>query len=209
MIQLEEEKWVEIFDQLADNDYVFIDDFISKSEQTEIVEFIRREREAGQFTAAGIGTLDTFTVDRSIRKDWIRWLNYEAEPAPVKVYLDNLKELLQLLNRYCYLSLSGYELHYAHYAAGSFYKRHLDQFKNHNNRMISVILYLNQNWQPEHGGMLRLYLKEGEKDVAPIGGRLLIFRSNILEHEVLMAHQDRYSITGWLLYQPPGLGFLT
>jgi SM-20-related protein len=57
---------------------------------------------------------------------------------------------------------------------------------------------LNKNWKPENGGELKLYLENGEElTIEPRAGTLVVFESH-MEHEVLMSHADRYSITGWL-----------
>jgi SM-20-related protein len=45
---------------------------------------------------------------------------------------------------------------------------------------------------------LRLFVREGESlDIAPLGGRLVLFLAADFEHEVLVADRDRYSIAGW------------
>ncbi|HMX26231.1 MAG TPA: 2OG-Fe(II) oxygenase, partial [Blastocatellia bacterium] len=62
---------------------------------------------------------------------------------------------------------------------------------------ISCTLYLNDNWQAEAGGQLRLYLPEGSVDVLPEAGTCALFRSDIFFHEVLPATKTRFSLTGW------------
>jgi SM-20-related protein len=99
------------------------------------------------------------------------------------------------------LSLKDVEVHMTVYPAGSFYKRHLDQFKQDDHRKLSVICYLNNDWKEEHGGQLRMYLNDRSIDVLPTAGRLVIFRSDQIEHEVLPATRPRLSITGWVLDQ--------
>ena len=49
---------------------------------------------------------------------------------------------------------------------------------------------------------------EAVLDVAPIAGRLVCFRADVMEHEVLTAHKTRYSLTGWMLNQYKELKFL-
>lgn len=39
---------------------------------------------------------------------------------------------------------------------GARYIRHVDN-SNRNGRKLTVILYLNDDWQPAHGGALRIY----------------------------------------------------
>jgi SM-20-related protein len=90
-------------------------------------------------------------------------------------------------------------VHRTIYPIGSFYKRHLDQFKKDDKRKLSVICYLNTDWKESEGGQLRIYLPNGSTDIFPLAGRLVCFRSDLLEHEVLPATRERLSLTGWLL----------
>jgi len=54
------------------------------------------------------------------------------------------------------------------------------------------------DWKEEDGGELRMYLVEGKQvDVQPKGGRLLIFLSGMVDHEVLPSHNHRVALTGW------------
>jgi SM-20-related protein len=46
-----------------------------------------------------------------------------------------------------------------------------------------------------------MYLSDRTKDFLPMAGRLVIFRSDEIEHEVLPATRERLSITGWILDQ--------
>ena len=59
------------------------------------------------------------------------------------------------------------------------------------------------------GGELRIF-RENNADliVEPLAGRAVIFKSNVIEHEVLVTNKSRYSLTGWLLYQPTSVGYL-
>ena len=64
-----------------------------------------------------------------------------------------------------------------------------------------MVCYLNEaNWPKENGGELSLYLANNEVlDVLPLPGRVVIFESQELEHEVkVVKAAERYSITGWL-----------
>lgn len=203
-----EDQWIEWVDRLADDNYLVIDDFLEQTDLDAICTYFEEKLAQDDFDKAGIGTLNQYTIDKKIRGDYIKWID-EKEDARIDVYFNRVKMIIQKLNRLCYLSLSGVEMHLAHYPKGTFYKRHLDQFENRNNRMISVILYLNRDWKEGDGGELKAYLPEGqERIIAPLGNRLVLMRSNIVEHEVLMTQCDRRSVTGWLLYQPLGLSFM-
>jgi SM-20-related protein len=64
--------------------------------------------------------------------------------------------------------------------------------------MVSAVIYLTHDWLPEHGGQLRMFLKDGAQyDVQPTGGSLVVFLSGDMPHEVLPATRDRLSLTGW------------
>ncbi len=207
-VEITQDQWVERFDQLAEKDYVMIDGFLDEATVRSLREQIIAEEEEDRLKTAGIGANDGFQVVRAIRNDKIRWLKRDEENPSAGLFFEKMEEVKALLNRFCFLSLSDFEFHFAHYPQGSFYKRHLDQFKENDNRLITAILYLNDGWHEEDGGLLRIYAEEGPKDIYPLGGRLLLFRSDKLEHEVLPTERDRYSITGWLLHKPAGLGFL-
>jgi SM-20-related protein len=43
--------------------------------------------------------------------------------------------------------------------------------------------------------------QETSHDILPLGGRLVLFLSDLIEHEVLPARRERYSITGWFRRQ--------
>lgn len=206
-------KWDTLFDKLADDlseqGYAVLDDFLSKDEVTAILDVMADYREAGDFKKAGIGQAENFQVNKSQRGDLIRWIEPEKAKEPTQVYLERMKELMQFINRTCFLSLKDFEFHFTVYPVGTFYKRHLDQFKHDDHRKLSVICYLNFDWQPEDGGQLRMFVPEsgGEKtvDVLPLAGRLVCFRSDLLEHEVLPTQRERKSLTGWLRDQIMGV----
>ncbi len=74
--------------------------------------------------------------------------------------------------------------------------------------MITLVYYFNDDWQEGNGGELKIYHKD-EVIIQPLANRCVLFRTEGMEHEVLLSKSDRYSLTGWLLYQPPGLGYIT
>ncbi|UII22198.1 2OG-Fe(II) oxygenase [Fulvivirga ligni] len=201
--------WLEsIADQLATQDFAITDHFLSEEEVKAIREVFEHHKEQDNFKRAGIGKQDDFMLDKQIRGDYIKWIDPANAFEPVKEFLSKINELKDYLNRTCFLGIRDYETHFTIYPPGSFYKRHLDQFQGDGARKISFICYLNDNWQPGDGGELRLYLDGEERDVQPLAGKLACFRSEIIEHEVLLAHKNRYSLTGWMLNHPVGLGFI-
>jgi SM-20-related protein len=171
------------------------------------LEALIREEEAlweeGQFRMAGVDVGANRTVRPEIRSDRVLWIDPEHLTPALAAYWEAMDILRQRLNREFFLGLQDFEAHFAVYPPGSFYKRHLDQFKEVRHRRISCILYLNKDWQPEHGGRLRIYEDAGEgeesyTDVLPEYGTFVCFRSDTVYHEVLPATRERFSLTGWL-----------
>lgn len=198
----------EIFDTLADNGYAVVDNFFPENLYFSLKNYLHELSYADRMRRAGIGAQQDFQLNKSIRGDSIFWLDPASTSEVIQEFFKMIEELKSDLNRNFFLSLSGYEFHFAHYPPGTFYKRHSDQFRERNNRLITVIFYFNDNWKQTDGGELKIFLEDEEKLVAPLGNRMLIFRSELIEHEVLKTNMDRYSLTGWMLYQPPGLAFL-
>lgn len=137
----------------------------------------------------------------NIRGDFIHWLDDTNPSATQQEYLQCMEELRSELNQGFYLGLFNLEAHFAVYPPGAAYRRHLDQFQGDSKRQVSCVLYLNKDWRAEEGGQLRLYLDETATpqyvDILPEGGRLAIFLSGRLWHEVLPATRERISLTGW------------
>ncbi len=190
-----------LIDGLVENGYAVIDNFLSPPEVAAILELDDFKSALLHFKKAGIGKQQDKQINESIRGDYIQWIDKQNSAGPLAVYVKRLEELIPYINQNLFLSLKDYEVHMTVYPAGSFYKRHLDQFHKDDHRKLSVICYLNSNWKEEEGGQLRMHLPDGAKDILPIAGRLVCFRSDQIEHEVLPATRERLSLTGWMLDQ--------
>lgn len=198
---------------LAEHSFAVIPNFLSCTEVDQVLSVLQERIDAGEFKKAGIGKEHDFQVNRQVRGDYIRWIEKSDARFSTTVVLSRVDLLMSTLNRVCYLGLKDYETHFAFYPKGTFYKRHLDQFKQDDHRRISFVCYLNKNWQMGDGGELRLYTPmsnggEASLDIAPRAGTLAIFRSDTIEHEVMPVKEERYSITGWMLNQINELSFL-
>jgi len=150
------------------------------------------------FHRAGIGREFSEHTNDVIRRDNIFWL--ERNRSAASFYWDWMEQLRIRINREFYLGLFEYECLYAHYAAGDFYKKHLDAFIGSPNRKLSSVLYLNPDWQQADGGEFVLYEENSDNilmTVLPSMGTLVIFLSEIFPHEVRVARRSRYSLTGW------------
>lgn len=154
----------------------------------------------GEFRQAGVGRGSSFEVNTAIRNDHVKWLGDDTSASQQR-YLDALEQLRLAINRVMSLGLFDFECHQSIYPPGSYYRKHLDQFRGIGLRTVTSILYLNDNWQDSDGGQLRLYTNPHDDNeyqlIQPHGGQLVTFLSARFPHEVLLAHRERMSITGW------------
>lgn len=69
-------------------------------------------------------------------------------------------------------------------------------------RAVTAIMYFNPDWRSEaDGGQLRLYHADGSgeyTDVEPRAGRVALFDSRRVEHEVLPAWRQRWALSAWI-----------
>lgn len=157
----------------------------------------RQMSAAGALKSAGIGRADGQVLRQDIRGDQIAWLK-AGQSIACDRYLQIMESVRQMLNRRLYLGLDEYESHFAMYSPGAYYLKHLDRFRDDDCRIVSAVIYLNSGWLPEQGGALRLHPDENHiEDVMPLGGRLVLFMSADMQHEVLPATHDRMSLAGW------------
>lgn len=197
-----------LFDQLAEKEFAVVDDALDKEIYSGLNARIDELIAENELRQAGVGSASHFELNKKVRGDEIYWLDRRDDHIATSAFFSMIDQLIEALNRSFFLSLSDAEFHFAHYPMGSHYGRHLDQFKSRNNRQISVILYLNSLWENSDGGELKIYRDSECKIIEPIGNRLVLFRSDTIWHEVLKTNKSRKSVTGWLLNNPVGLGFL-
>lgn len=189
-----------IIGDLLQQQYSIIDSFYSSVEVEVLRQSLLAKYEANRFKKSAIGNRTNEEIDKTIRGDFILWIDEtNANPAE-KLFFLKINELVNYLNKTCFLGILQKEFHYAIYPTGTFYKRHLDTFQNDDRRKLSIVCYLNEdNWLPQNGGELTLYTENSALDLLPLPGRVVIFESQVLEHEVkAVKASERLSITGWL-----------
>jgi len=192
-----------VIDGLVEQKYSIVDDFFSAEEVQELRAALMRKYEEDQFKKSAIGNLANEKIIDAVRGDFILWLDEINAEGAERMFFNKLRDFTQYLNRTCFMGITKQEFHYAVYPEGTFYKRHLDTFMNDSSRKLSVVCYLNdEDWKPEYGGELTIYFNkdgvEGSNDIYPLQGRLVVFESQELEHEVKPVNKKRLSITGWL-----------
>ena len=196
-------------DDLVRQGWAIADDALPSELTRQLASECRQRDEQGLLTEAATGRGNALRIRPTVRGDSIQWLEPGQSPA-TDDYLLAMDSLRQGLNASLYLGLEDYESHFALYPPGGFYLRHLDRFRDDDRRDLSAIFYLNEDWSEDAGGALRLYLEEGPDepqilDVQPLAGRLVLFRSAHLFHEVLPAHRERLSLTGWFRRRGAGV----
>jgi SM-20-related protein len=162
-----------------------------------LIEDLGELAEDDRLKRAGVGREGDFQIAGAIRRDLIFWLRRQR-PAEAR-FLDLAERLRLELNRRLFLALFEFEAHFALYPPGAFYRRHFDAFRGQANRIVSLVVYLNRDWQPGDGGELLLYDAEGRatERIEPRAGTLVLMMSEEIEHEVLETHRERASIAGW------------
>ena len=192
-----------IISGLLEEQYYIAEDFFDMEEVRQMRTILLEKYEEDNFKKAAIGNKLNETIEKTVRGDFILWLNEKDAGVAEKIFFSKINSLVEYLIRTCFLGILQKEFHYAVYPKGTFYKRHLDTFQNDDRRRLSLVCYLNdENWKPENGGELVIYKNEKgievPKSIYPLPGRVVIFESQILEHEVKPVNTTRLSITGWL-----------
>jgi SM-20-related protein len=173
------------------------DHFLAPAQILSLLECAQLREARGDFAAARVGGPTTAQRRQEIRGDFTCWIGEPLFPAE-RSLLNELEALRLQLNRQAFLGLLELELHYARYPPGAFYDRHVDQPQGSTLRKVSLVLYLNAEWDRQAGGALRIFHADaGFQDIEPIGGRLVCFLTPGREHAVLPTLRNRFSISGW------------
>jgi SM-20-related protein len=195
--------------RLGDDRYSVLDGWLGRPAALAIAAAAEEVAAAGLLRPAGMGPWAR--LEAADRGDRIAWLDPDADgatslPLAVRELHGQFVALGDALNREAYLGLDVLELQLALYpGGGARYARHRDALAGvappgRPPRRLTAIYYLNDGWEPSHGGQLRLYppaSPTAPRDVEPLLDRLLLFLSAEVEHEVLAAHHPRLAITAW------------
>ena len=187
-----------LINSFIDNNVGIAQNFLPKVLALHLKENLNALYANKEFRQAGTGNDELSVKNKLVRSDMIYWLDKKHNNQYENDFFELMDLFVSHLNSTCYTGITGYEFHYALYETGSFYTKHLDQFRNNDSRKYSMILYLNPDWKQTDGGELRIFHNNSTQDIAPINGTSVFFKSSELEHEVLPTNKPRMSITGWL-----------
>lgn len=188
-----------LINSFVENRVGIAENFLSPQLADDLKNNLIRLSESRQMQAAGTGNSELVSLDKTVRSDVIYWLDKKHNDVHENAFFVLMDAFILHLNNSCYTGINGYEFHYALYESGSFYKKHIDQFRNNPSRQYSMIIYLNTDWVAGDGGQLSIHhAGKASQEIDPTGGKTVFFKSSELEHEVLVANKPRMSITGWL-----------
>lgn len=153
------------------------------------------------FKKAAIGGGAQRKTEAHIRGDSIYWLDEDNDSELQKGFLAILAEIKNSLNKNFYLGLRSFEAHYAVYPPDARYEKHYDNRRSGQHRIVTFVLYLNEDWQKDHGGQLQMFSASHEDEiistVEPHRGQFVLFDSKLFPHQVLPNKFQRQSLTGW------------
>jgi len=98
----------------------------------------------------------------------------------------------------------------ARYDPGGYYKPHVDTV-NSDGRVLTVIYYLNRQWDKSNGGQLCMYPNSEQTDrllpapsaeIFPEEDSIVIFRADKVLHEVRPSRARRFALTQWHFGKP-------
>lgn len=191
----------EIIRLLNQQGWAISDTAIAAAWREDLLAQARQRWDAGVFSGGEIGRSAQDSRQPAVRGDAICWVPPDSDLAahPFFVWMAGFRQVLN--DRYG-MGLRSQEFHFARYDSGAGYKKHIDQHRGTDHRKVSIVLYLNADWDSDDGGELCLY-NPYQPDVeiqrfAPLGARLAVFVSGVMPHEVLPARATRWSLTGWL-----------
>jgi SM-20-related protein len=203
-------------EKLNTDGFIVKDNFLGQESLTRYHQNASELFENGKLKQANMGaTTENKWTDSSIRSDHLLWLNdiedkespkwKETDLTPLLELVNKMKGIQNELNGACNFDSNKTQIQLTCYPGeGARYIRHLDAYVGSSERRITCLYYLNPEYKDANdaklGGDLRVFHDNSDDqftDIAPIGDRLVIFQSRLLEHEVLASYFKRFAITVW------------
>lgn len=155
-----------------------------------------RMDQGGALRAAGVGSDAVHRPE--VRGDHIAWLDPENLPPGLAPVVRLFEDLMQALNASAYLGVRSLQCQIAVYHHGRGYARHRDATTAASSRRATAIYYAN-SWQAGDGGELQVWEDAGPRMLAPLGDRMVVFRSQCTEHAVCpVAGAPRVAVSAFM-----------
>lgn len=181
---------------LGDGDLVVRDGVLGAAWAAECRQAAEALDEAGVLCAGRVGR---GRQDRpELRSDRRAFLSEVDQSPPLASLWAGFEALRLSLNAGAWLGLRRFEVQLACYpGGGARYVKHKDAFARGPNRRVTAIYYLNADWRPKDGGLLRAWVPGGVREVAPLADRMVLFLSEQVAHAVTPTHGRRFALTAW------------
>ncbi len=196
-----EQLYSQITDALVNDGYIEIPHAINSTLSQNLLNLAKKSK---NFRRAGISARKKINSDK--RRDKILWL--DEDNSTQSEFISFANGLKEYLNRELFMCITYLESHYALYEKGDFYEKHYDAFKNSANRAVTIVYYLNEEWDEKEGGGELIVYDDNDnfiKKIFPHANTLVVFLSEKFPHEVLKAKRKRYSIASWLRIDMPNV----
>lgn len=180
---------------LSERGWLEIPDYFDSIDTLHLYEWARSLSEKERMRPATIRS--NKIVNENVRSDSIFWIDDWQANEALASYRDEILAIGRYLSQELRVPLKSFEGHFSHYGAGDFYLKHLDQHLGQRHRQITLVSYLNDC----DGGELVVYKNrsknEVDETVYPKAGKLVLFLSAFIFHEVKPSKSDRFGLTGW------------
>lgn len=213
--------------------FVVKEGFLGRQNALAVRDALVNVAKSNEFHDAKVGAGGNSRNDRAVRGDRIHWIKTPRDPqapsegdvtSPAILHLRKQVESLVFGLKKVSPELDVRNVISTQFAIfpgdGARFVKHLDTYSNAQRdehgamsedglvRLVTCVYYLNDDWEPEDGGQLRVHLKETANlpacqwDVPPSLDTLVIFRSLDVEHEVLPTYTERKAVTIWFYGKP-------
>ena len=208
-------RWSAAGERLAADGYAIIDGFLGAAAAEALLASVvaLKESDDSPFvlgrTGGGKAGKDEKFAERVVRGDQMAVLGdgEEARVGGLTALLRQADELISTMAKGPVESLRGVTsrsrpMLACYPGGGARYVRHLDNpgGDKSNGRLLTFLCYLNPEWLPDDGGMLRLHRPDDGSyvDVEPLIDRAVVFWSDArTPHEVLPANKPRWAVSAW------------
>jgi len=188
--------------------FAILNNILNQQEIEQIYSYTQRKFQENSLCKPHDSQKDHDTSARDDLHMWFSETNAEPPLAPAIERFSLLKEDLQQILKL--RPLSEQQLAYYPPGVSARYVRHRDALPfdasntspEYNPRKVTAIIYSSLNWEPSDGGILRLYgdgfQNKEFTEVEPIPGRLVLFLSGAIDHEVCPVNANpRVALTTW------------
>lgn len=198
--------------ELSSKGYFVRDGFVGSTFAKKLAAEVRELRAGGHMAPGKLQHGVVVGTDTATRGDLIKFFTVDEPASPALsgyfVLMDDIREALNADGEVIQTvrgELERSKFMCACYPGnGTGYVRHRDAWPQRPGRKLTLILYLNEKWQPADGGCLQLWPEASTAGlpqpehliIEPRMDRLVGFCS-WLEHEVQHAHAERLAITTW------------